>query len=469
MTDQVGNVITLSLPEGAVYEEQVSMTVLSSLDGATLSGGLLTGVDIQPDGLQLLKPAMLTLEPEDPDIIDELLSHNSEYQLTAIAYRGNGSDFHYYPYRIVDDKIVITIQGFSGYGAGKSNQEDRQSQKNHPPSDPRDRANQEIEEILMEEARQQHEDPDYRPPEENQEKLTEILRRWVYDSVIPMAEAAETDDSKLLCAVNEWMTWESTGQILDVIDVDGSPFAKEIDTISEHIRRGYENALNRSHQRAVSSNDASEISMTLLLEAESQLLGFDIDATEILEKIWRFELEFESEISESEGVYTVGVETETIVLAFNDERFRYDGMGTISHVKVDFLCMTSHSVTPGTFLADTGDIPVPRATRPSCDGRTLPKMKPPSPDMLLVIVPGPPMEYVTTQCEDHEEPSFFANVWFGSFGWLHEDILDEDHGFLVTEWDITYGQPYATKTLSKVADGLLIGNTELTLRYAPLP
>ncbi|MFO7944271.1 MAG: hypothetical protein R6U51_08240 [Anaerolineales bacterium] len=469
MTDQVGNVITLSLPEGAVYEEQVSMTALSSLDGATLSGGLLAGVDIQPDGLQLLKPAMLTFEPVDPDIIGELLSHNSEYQLTAFAYRGEGSDFHYYPYRIVNDEIVITIQGFSGFGGGMSNQEDRHSQNNHPPSDPGDRANQEIEEILMEEARQQHEDPDYRPPEEHQEKLTEILRRWVYDSVIPMAEAAETDDSTLLCAVNEWLTWESTAQILDVIDVYGNPFEKEIATISEHIRKGYENALNRSHQRAVSSNDASEISMTLLLEAESQLLGFDIDATEILEKIWRFELEFESEISEPEGAYTVGVETETIVLAFNDERFRYDGMGTISHVKVDFLCMTNHNVTPGTFLADTGDIPVPRATRPSCDGRTLPKMKAPSPDMLLVIVPGPPMEYVTTQCEDHEEPTFFSNVWFGSFGWLHEDILDEDHGFLVTEWDITYGQPYATKTLSKVADGLLVGNTELTLRYAPLP
>lgn len=471
VTDQNGNVITLSIPEGAVYEEQVSMTVISSLDGATLSGGLLAGVDIQPDGLQLLKPAMLTIEPADPDIIADLLSMDSEYLLTTFAYRGNGSDFHYYPYRIVDDKIVMIIQGFSGYGGGGANQGDRQSQKSHPPSDPRDQANQEIEEILTEEARQQQEDPDYQPPEENQEKLTEILRRWLHDSVIPMAEAAETDDSILHCAVNEWLTWEATAQILGVIDVDRNPFTAEIATITGHIRNGYQNALNRSHQRAVSNNDASEIQMTLLLEAESQLLGFDHDATEILEKIRRFELEFESEISESGGGFTVGVETETIMLPFDEDNFKYTGEGSISHVKVEFLCMISHSTFPGTFFAETGDIPVPRATRPSCDGRTLPQPPaPPTPDMLLVVEPGLPTEIVTIQCEDHEEPVPypFQPVWFGSFGFLHEDILDESEGFLVTGWNITFGQPYATKTLSKSADGL-IGNTELTLHYAPLP
>jgi hypothetical protein len=458
VTDQNGNVVTLSIPEGAVYEEHVSITVISSLDGATLSGGLLTGVDIQPDGLQLLKPATLTIEPADPDIIADLLSLDSAYLLTVFAYRGDGSDFHYYPYRIVDGKIEMSILGFSGYGGGKANQEDRRSQKDHPPSDPRDQASQEIEEILTEEMRQQQEDPEYTPPEQNQERLTDILRRWLYDKVIPMAETAETDDSILHCAVIEWLTWEAQAQILGVIDGDRNPFAAEVATITAHIKKGYENALNRSHQRAMNNNDASEISMTLLLEAESQLLGFDLDASGILAKIRRFELEFESEISESGGGFTVGVETETIELTFDEYLFRYEGTGQISHVKVDFLCMISHSVTPGNFLADTHDIPAPLATRPSCSGKTLPTKPTPSPYMMLVIATAPPpFESVTIQCEDHDEPVPYPynNVWFGSFGFLHEDILNVDHGFLVTGWDFTYGQPYATKTLSKTADGLI--------------
>lgn len=471
LTDAHGNVLTLSIPEGAVYEEEISMTLISYLDGATLSGGLLAGVDIQPNGLQLMKPGTLTIDPYDPNSIGELLSPDSEYLLTAFAYRGDGSDFHYYPYKIIDDKIVMTILGFSGYGGGKSNEGDRQSQKEHLPSNPHDRANQEIAEILTEEARQQAKDQNYEPPEENQEKLTEILRRWLYELVIPMAEEAETNDAILHCAVIEWMIWESTAQILGVLNIDHTPFTSEINKISSHIRKGYENALAKSHQRAVNNNDSSEIYTILLLEAESQLLDFNIDASEILAKVRRFELEFDSRIMESEGNVTIRVETETIALSFDEYDFRYAGTGSVYHVEFDYVCMISHNLTPGTFLADTPDIPVPPATRPSCDGKTLPKPKPPSIDIGLVIsFSGPPLEAATIRCDPDDTPVQVgpAPIWFGFFGYLHEDILDPLGGFVVREWDITYGQPYATKTFSN-ADDFLVENTELTLWYAPLP
>ncbi len=472
VTDPDGNVITLSVPAGAVYEEEISLTVISSLVGATLSGGLIAAVDIQPDGLLLLQPAVLTIEPADPNTIDDLLSFQSDYSLTGFAYRGDGLSFHYHPYTIVDGKIEMMVLRFSGYGGGKSNEGDRKSQKNHPPEDPRDQASQEIEEIMADEARKQHEDPDYEPGEESKQKITEILKAWVHTTVIPMAKAAETNDSILHCAVQAWMEWEYMARSLDILQDDRSPFAAEIDQITGHIRRGYDNALTRSHERAVSDNDASQIFMVLILEAEAQRLDFYIDTSEILDKIRRFELEFESEISHTEGAFTVGVETEPISQEYDvGLSFKYEGSGPIEHVKVEFECMIDYDVLPGDFHAESPNIPTPWPSRPSCNGGTVPKPpKPPSENIALVIEPGLPIEIVTQHCEDQPEPNPVPAmfVWYGSFGYLHEDILSFDGGYIVDGWNMAFGQPYATKTLTKTTDDL-IGHTELTLWYAPVP
>jgi len=52
----------LELPAGALFgDEDIRMTPLSQVTGTLISGGLLAGVHLEPEGLQFVRPATLTI------------------------------------------------------------------------------------------------------------------------------------------------------------------------------------------------------------------------------------------------------------------------------------------------------------------------------------------------------------------------------------------------------------------------
>jgi len=474
LVDGHGNVVTLLIPENAVVEETVSMTLVSSISGATLSGGLLAGVDLKPDGLQLRRPATLIIEPSDPGVISQLLEESSEYLLTAFSYHGTGGDFHYYPYRIVGNEIHLYITHFSGYGTGASNEGDRTAQQGYIPTDANARASQRIAETLTEEARKQHADPDYESTTV-MEVATEALRTWLHESVLPMAEAAETNDRMLDCAVIEWLRWEAYGQVIGVIE-NGSPFEPERARIRSSIRKGSANAIESSHRRAVQNNDASEIERFLYLWAETQLM-FDDDVVDDLDdrlmRITRFELEMESTISCTAGSFAVGVKAPRFPLLLDEEHLHLfsKGSGPIGHTDAWMECMISFSGSGCTFEADWVTIGIPPYDHPDCGGRHLARSTPdlPEPEVSMFVGQGMPIETFVLQCEGSDIPwPFTSPLWAGGFAVLHQPNYVDLMGFHIGEWEMNFAQPYATKGFDH-ADANVHESATYTLWYAPLP
>ena len=97
---------TLTVPAGAVARTTtVTMTPVSKLGG--LTGRLAGAFQLEPDGLQLLKPITLTIDVAKTN------------GLKAFTYAGNGTGFHLYPMKVEGGKATLDLIHFSGYGVGE--------------------------------------------------------------------------------------------------------------------------------------------------------------------------------------------------------------------------------------------------------------------------------------------------------------------------------------------------------------
>jgi hypothetical protein len=101
----------LSIPAGALPGDyQIRLTPVGSIEGLPLSGGLLGAVQVEPEGLVLLQPAVLTVSLPDGTPPEEVV---------AFAYQGNGERVHLYPARVEGDTLTFQVSHFSGYGGGQ--------------------------------------------------------------------------------------------------------------------------------------------------------------------------------------------------------------------------------------------------------------------------------------------------------------------------------------------------------------
>jgi hypothetical protein len=107
-----GTVFTATFPSNALLgDEIITMTPVVSVAGAPISGGVVAGVQLTPDGLQLFQPAHLNIQPAGGVSID---------QQVGFSYHGDGQEFFFYPLDPVTG-INFTILQLSGYGLGTGN------------------------------------------------------------------------------------------------------------------------------------------------------------------------------------------------------------------------------------------------------------------------------------------------------------------------------------------------------------
>lgn len=119
-----GTTFTLTLPRNALTgDEQVTMTPLLSLSGGGVQ--LLAGVQIAPDGLRLLEPAMLDIAPAKTAPAN---------QQVAFGYKDNGSQFGLVPLAL-QSSVEIPLIGLGGAGLARANSGQLAGLEAHPPSD----------------------------------------------------------------------------------------------------------------------------------------------------------------------------------------------------------------------------------------------------------------------------------------------------------------------------------------------
>jgi hypothetical protein len=113
-----GETYTLEIPENALLsEETITMTRVSSVEDIDADGHGLMAVDLQPEGLVLLRPGALRFEsPQQPQGL----------ALTGFTARGNGDEAHEVLAVEADGSVEFAVRHFSKWGytsASRANQE----------------------------------------------------------------------------------------------------------------------------------------------------------------------------------------------------------------------------------------------------------------------------------------------------------------------------------------------------------
>ncbi len=150
ITDSRGVSYTLDIPAGAVdNEETFILTPIQEIQGLPLSGGMTSGVRIEPEGLIFNQSATLSIETTEPDGADDMMD-------MAFAFDEEGSEFHFVPTssaavtgavfklaRPAGKGKMWNVPQTRSYGIGKGTSKDIRDQvRNHAPTSPADNLNQ---------------------------------------------------------------------------------------------------------------------------------------------------------------------------------------------------------------------------------------------------------------------------------------------------------------------------------------
>jgi hypothetical protein len=138
-----GVVYTLTFPPGALLSDlAITMTPIAGIDGLPFSGGLVAGVQLEPDGLILFQPATLNLLLPNP--VDPMLE-------TPISYHGSGDGMYLYALRVDPAQTTFDILHFSGYALAQATTDERAAQLARTVKSTADDYAQQVSAILIQE------------------------------------------------------------------------------------------------------------------------------------------------------------------------------------------------------------------------------------------------------------------------------------------------------------------------------
>lgn len=290
MTLNNGLVYSLDIPAGALLSDQeVTMTPIRSIEGMPLSGGIIAGVQLEPDGTTLVKPATLTISvPQGYDA----------RHMVGFGYHGDGEGFHLSPAQGDGSTITINILSFSGHGAASGTDGEVNAQAGQSSGSAADDYEQQAADIL-----QQAKARDGNITDSEMKKLTELLKDE-YDKVVkPALQAAVSDDSKIDSAASIFLNWWRNSQLLGI---EGD-LQSRVDEGLNLLFKGLKNAFDKASQRCVSNQDVNEAGNMVERLRQLELLGandssYTLDGKKAdFERCLRFKVDFESAITLETG------------------------------------------------------------------------------------------------------------------------------------------------------------------------
>lgn len=323
-TQANGLTYTLTIPKGALLSDlAVTMTPVTSLDGLPFSGGLLGGVQLEPDGAALLTPATLTIKPAAGFDVTKLV---------GFAYHGDGQNLHLALADGDGASVSLRIMSFSGHGAASGSSSDLSG---HAAGSAQDGFEQAIADILA------HARANGQEPSDYTDQLEALLKDYYDTTLKPALQAATTDDSSVDTAVSQYLSWARDVELLGLDDALSSR-RQEGDRL---MTSALKNAFDKASQRCLSNQDVDEAGNMLKRLRQLALLGGD-DGGYTLEgkraefdRCLRFKLRFDSDLGWDIGP---GMETVTahvagdVTLTLDDSAAFFDvyrGSGTVSYKK----------------------------------------------------------------------------------------------------------------------------------------
>ena len=350
LTSAAGDIFVLTLPEGALLTDtRITATPIGSSAGLPEGAGPITGLILQPDGLELARTATLTITPKTP-IPPESRLHWGFY--------GRGCDaFLHIPVQGTDS-IVIPIDHFSGAGvsfADRMNLQLDRWRQTHVEN----RLRTQMAELVR----------NVKAGTGSMEEVQNALadgKRLIMARRILLASRGASTCADTTAALNEILAVERQSQLLGS-DVD----PETIEAGAKLMNDGFAKCLDDALKVCLATGDLSTlVHFALLFERMQQLIGASsgerfLDPAKLsavraaMQRCGRYKLTVKAagHWKDSAGVYgTTDYLVEVpIRLAFNNDTFldyRLEGEGpatALSVTFVDYACWTldrSYSANP---------------------------------------------------------------------------------------------------------------------------
>jgi hypothetical protein len=294
-----GTLFTLEVPPQALWSpETVTLTPVSHIDRFPFSGGLVAGVEIEPEGLVLSVGATLTIQPVSPPPLDRTLPY---------SYSKGGEDFILHPRDPDTPSLRLPVFRFGGYGAGQGTPGEAASRLERMPTGPLSPYLQRYAyELLLRVLGQISQ-------AELAHRGTEIYREAFEQVVAPLLglppasgvrdvnrkeEHCDLGDDDLSKGIAILIGIIQQKQKLGVVNDETG----EVDTGLEAVLEFLRACLKESFNQCKTFNDPFETLRMIAIARQLQLLGEeDLDLTTyaeggLIERCLRFELDFESRL-----------------------------------------------------------------------------------------------------------------------------------------------------------------------------
>ena len=269
-----GTKYTLTLPAGALPSSQdITMTPVTAVAGSPL-GGLVGAVKLEPEGIELLKAATLTIEPPGGVPADA----------TGFQFHPGGDDFHLYPLEQAD-KLTLPLTHFSTPGVAHATAAQRDNVLAHTPIRQDARFEQAIAQL-----------------QSNPDALGKLFDEH-YDTVVkPALEAAGTSDgSDAEQAIVTGLEWARQVEVLG-----GGGGAREAE-MWQLIEVAIRNAIDKGYHACVADHDLTQIIRLVEFQRFALLLGIDIgDALQKALACGHFAVNFDATYTRSDHSTTGG-------------------------------------------------------------------------------------------------------------------------------------------------------------------
>jgi hypothetical protein len=429
-----GSTYKLEIPAGALPSDTtIKMTPVASIDGLPFTAAV-AGVDLQPEGLLLLKPARLTITPAH--------APPAARQVT-LGWHSGGQDLHLEP--TSGNGFVFGIEHFSGYEVADGTSKQVAAQLQRPPASSREQLSQAIYEATKNGRAGQD--------------LPPILESYFDTTVKPLLDQAKSDDAVVSLALTEALGW---ARQVELLGLGGDPGLKSrSEQVISQLVTIVQNAGGRAADRCI-AGDLGQVGRMLALERFAQVLGFTTG--DVFTKIRRC-LHFELDYNGSFQVRQPG--------ANGPEDQKTDFTAKIAGLPIAGR-LTPDEVQPGasqslayptyTFTANSGchadslgstteqrpfsvaslDVGATLTTSVDAQGRTSFTTGPPQ--VRLQLDPGQRTENVTYTCDTGGGSQ--QNHWFDNiFKQFHSSEFVSSTGlYTLTGWSPGTGGVLATKT-----------------------
>ena len=291
VTGADGTVYTLTMPKDALLSAvDVTMTPVDTVNGLPFAKGLVGAVQLEPHGLQLQKPATLTIDPPaDAPVAEQ----------TAFLYHQGGHDFHLYPLG-PQRELTLRLMHFSTPGVGLATASERAGVADNAPTRP----GSQLEQAASEGARQDRASGlgESAGPGSPAPPAPGAVFPPYYDNVVkPKLVAAETNDALARDAIAEALNWARNAEL---IGLENDPeYQKRRDEMNAKIEKILQNAVNKAFERCVNDHDLEQIVRLASLARIAALMGYAFadDAFDKFMRCTNFEVDFDSRITSTLG------------------------------------------------------------------------------------------------------------------------------------------------------------------------